>query len=310
MKFIPTRVRHLWLSMTAREKAAMLALGIVFLVSATLSITGYIGRNTILIAESGGAYREAAVGQPRYLNPILAPTSDLDLDITRLVYSSLFKLNRKLELENDLATGYEISTDQKTYTVKLRDDVTWHDGEPFKADDVVFTIRSIQTPDYASPLFSSFQGVDVEKVDDSTVRFKLQQPYALFLTSLTVGIAPQHVWEDIPPKNASLAEQILKPVGTGPFKFSEIATRRKTGDITGLTLIRNDAYHQQKPYLEEINFLFYPSHEEAVQALLGSQVDGLSSPPAPTCRRCKMARFLQHASPAHSAILRAFLQSK
>lgn len=276
MKYVPSAIERILAQTTAREKAALLALLIIFLASAILSLSGYIRRNTQLTPESGGSYREAAVGQPRYLNPILASNSDLDLDITRLVYSSLFKLNRALELEGDLAVSYEVSADQKTYTVKLKDNVKWHDGQPFTADDVVFTIRSIQTPDYASPLQSSFQGVEVEKIDDHTVRFTLQQPYALFLTSLTVGIAPQHVWEDIPPKNASLTEQILKPVGTGPFKFSEITTRRKTGDITGLKLVRNDHYYQTAPYLNDIIFSFYPTHEEAVQALLGSQVDGVS----------------------------------
>lgn len=276
MKFIPKRLELLWLTMTHRERAAFAALGIVLFFSTTFSLTGYVRRHTTLIPEQGGTYREAAVGQPRYLNPILAATNDLDLDITRLVYSSLFKLNQNLEIENDLASGLEISSDQKTYTVKLRHDIAWHDGEPFTADDVVFTIRSIQTPDYASPLQSSFQGVDVEKVDNHTVRFTLEQPYALFVTNLTVGIAPQHVWENIPPKNASLAEQILKPVGTGPFQFSEITTRRKTGDITSLTLQRNERYYQTKPYLAEIIFTFFPTHEEAVQVLVSSQVDGVS----------------------------------
>jgi len=149
-------------------------------------------------------------------------------------------------------------------------------GVPFTADDVVFTIRSIQTPDYASPLVSAFQGVEIEKIDENTVTFTLQQPYTLFLTSLTVGIAPQHVWEDVPPKNASLAEQILKPVGTGPFQFSEIATRRKTGDITTMTLIRNDNYYEQPAYLNEIIFTFFSTHEEAMQALTSNEVDGVS----------------------------------
>lgn len=295
MKYIPASIEKILAHMTAREKAAFVGLALIFLTSAILSITGYIGRHTQLMPESGGSYREAAVGQPRYLNPILASTSDLDLDITRLVYSSLFKLDRHLELENDLASSYEVSADQKTYTVKLRDDVTWHDGDPFTADDVVFTIRSIQTPDYASPLQSSFQGVEVAKVDDHTVRFTLQQPYALFLTSLTVGIAPEHVWEDIPPKNASLAEQILKPIGTGPFKFSEITTRRKTGDITGLKLVRSDAYYQASPYLNEIIFTFYPTHEEAVQALTASQVDGVSFLPLQLSEDIKWrASFVTH----------------
>lgn len=275
MKRFFQKLRSLWENATAREKSALVALLLTCAVSLTLSITSYISRHTILIPESGGVYREAAVGQPRYLNPILSSASDLDLDITRLVYSSLFKLNQRLELENDLAESYEVSSDQKTYTVRLKTGITWHDDTPFTADDVVFTIRSIQTPDYASPLQSSFQGVEVEKVDDSTVKFTLQQPYALFLNNLTVGIAPQHVWESVPPKNVSLTEQVLKPVGTGPFKFAEITTRRKTGDITNLKLVRNDNYYLDKPYLDEMLFMFYPTHEEATQALISNQVDGV-----------------------------------
>ena len=276
MKYLPEKLHPLVHHITKREITALAILGVVLILSFVLSLTGYISRNTELIPQSGGSYDEAAVGQPRHLNPILASASDLDLDITRLVYSSLFQLNSSLELENDLATNFTISDDQMTYTITLRDDVVWHDGIPFTADDVIFTIRSIQTPEYGSPLSSSFQGVEVVKIDDHTVEFKLQQPYALFLTSLSVGIAPQHVWKDIPPKNASLAEQILRPVGTGPFQFSEIATRRKTGDITTLKLVRSETFYGTSPYLDEIIFTFYPTHEEAVHALTSGQVDGVS----------------------------------
>ncbi|MGH9857838.1 MAG: ABC transporter substrate-binding protein, partial [Acidobacteriota bacterium] len=179
------------------------------------------------------------------------------------------------EIEPDLATGYELSADNLVYTIHLREGVQWHDEQPFTADDVVFTIRSIQTPEYGSPLESSFQGVLVEKIDDHTVRFSLKQSYAPFLTNLTVGIVPKHVWEQIPPGNASLAEQMLKPIGTGPFKFAELTTRRRTGEVTAFQAIRNEAYYGQKPYLDEIIFTFFPTHEEASRAFVTGKTDGL-----------------------------------
>lgn len=259
-----------------REKSVLMALTILLVISAVMSIISYINRNTHLIPEAGGAYREAAVGQPRHVNPILAGASDIDLDLSRLIYSSLFYLNGNLELQKDLAREVEISDDLRVYTIHMRNDAAWHDGQAVTADDVIFTIRSIQTPDYGSPLASSFQGVRVEKVDEHTVRFTLEQPYALFLNSLTVGIAPQHVWESISPKNASLAEQALKPIGSGPFKFAEITTRRRTGDITTFHLVRNENYYGQRPYLNEIFFSFYPTHEDALQALLAGEVSGIS----------------------------------
>lgn len=279
-------------SMSAHEKAILVVLSIVFCVSLAMSVRAYIERNSFLIPQSGGRYTEAAVGQPRHINPILAGTNDLDLDLTTLVYSSLLKLTNDLTLAGDLATGYEVSDNGLEYTVHLRDDVMWHDGRPFGADDVVFTIRSIQTPEYGSPLASSFQGVRVEKVNDTTVSFRLKQPYTPFPTNLTVGIVPKHVWEGIPPKNASLAEQMLKPIGTGPFKFAEIVTRRKTGEPTSIRLERNTGYYAQKPYLDEINVIFFATQDEAVAALTANEVDGVGFLPLALAKEIQTRRLL------------------
>lgn len=261
--------------LTAAERGTLSILLVVLLISGFWSLIGYIGRHSTLVPQAGGTYREASVGQPRYINPILAGANDLDVDLSRLVYSSLFKLDRNMELQPDLATGFSLSEDKKTYTVPLRSDVLWHDGQPFTTEDVVFTIRSIQTPDYGSPLRSSFEGVTVTKVDDYTVSFTLGEAYAPFLMNLTIGMVPQHVWKDVAPKNASLVEQMLKPVGTGPYRFSEIKTRRKTGEITAFHMQRYEQYHGPRQYLNEIIFSFYNTHEDAANALLANQVDGL-----------------------------------
>jgi peptide/nickel transport system substrate-binding protein len=275
LRYRPVWWQRLSAFMTTREKAGLGVLVLLMAISAVWAVVGYIDRHTHLIAQSGGIYKEAAVGQPHFLNPILANSNDVDLDISRMVYSPLFRLNSNLQVEKDLAADYSVSPDGKQYTVNLRRDVHWYDGQSLTADDVVFTIRSIQTPDYGSPLQSSFQGVDVQKKDDYTVVFTLKQPYATFLSNLTVGIAPQHVWSNISPKNAALAEQELKPVGSGPFQFTEIKTRRKTGEITEIRLTRNAGYYGQRPYIDEIDFNFYGKHEDAVAALLSGNVDGL-----------------------------------
>lgn len=280
--------------LTAAERSALSILLVVLLISGFWSLIGYIGRHSTLVPQPGGIYREASVGQPRYINPILAGANDLDVDLSRLVYSSLFKLDRNMELTPDLATGFSLSEDKKTYTVPLRSDVLWHDGQPFTAEDVVFTIRSIQTPDYGSPLRSSFEGVTVTKVDDYTVSFTLGEAYAPFLMNLTIGIVPQHVWKDVAPKNASLVEQMLKPVGTGPYRFSEIKTRRKTGEITAFHMQRYTQYHGPRQYLNAIIFSFYNTHEDAANALLANQVDGLGFLPLSLLEQVRAANQSIH----------------
>lgn len=272
---VPTYLRQLNRHLSQTERVTLSWLLLLLVLSGVWSIIAYINANTELIPQSGGTYREAAVGQPHYLNPILAGASEMDQDITRLVYSSLFKFDSNLEIQPDLATRYELSENDTKYTIYLRSDARWHDGETVTADDVVFTLASIQTPEYGSPLRDAFQGVTVEKIDDHTLSLKLKNPYAPFLASLTVGIMPEHVWANIPPKNAALAEQMLKPVGSGPYQFAESKTRRKTGEITELSLIRNEGYYGPRQYIDNITFYFYSTHEEAVKALTSGQVDGI-----------------------------------
>jgi len=272
---VPAWARRFYKASTTIERTSLALLLGLLTVSGVWSLINFLHTHTEVVPERGGIYREAAVGQPRHLNPILASANDLDLDISRLVYTGLFRYNAELKLENDLAQDVAVSEDRRQYTITLRDNVQWHDGQPLTANDVVFTIRSIQTPGYGSPLARTFEGVKVEKKDDRTIVFTLPEPYVPFLSSLTIGIVPEHVWADIEPQNATLAEQILKPVGTGPFKFADITTRRKTGDITNFRLVRNDNYYGSAPYLNEINFTFFSTNMEAVQALAAGSVDGL-----------------------------------
>ena len=149
-----------------------------------LSISYYF-ENTKEIPAYEGEYIEGMVGQPRFINPILCQTSDIDSDLSALVYSGLLKLDRKGELVNDLAESYEISDDRLTYTFHIKKDIIWHDWEKLSADDVVFTIKTIQNDNFYSPLRASWKGVRIEKVDDHTVRFILKNAYSPFLNNLS-----------------------------------------------------------------------------------------------------------------------------
>lgn len=107
--------------------------------------------------EGGPVFRDAppvdgrlvygSIAEPRVLNPILA-VDGASLDIVRLVFNGLLRLNDRLEYEPDLARDYVVSKDGLVWTFRLRDDVTWHDGAPCTAEDVVFTFESILHPGY------------------------------------------------------------------------------------------------------------------------------------------------------------------
>ena len=92
-------------------------------------------------------------------------------------------------MQPDLAESWDISGDGLTYTFHLRQNVTWHDGEPFTADDVLFTYDAIQDPNFRGDpnLEELFRSVTVSKIDDVTVELRLTQPFAPLLAHLTVG---------------------------------------------------------------------------------------------------------------------------
>lgn len=218
---------------------------------------------------------EGIVGNPRYINPLLAQASDADRDLTELVYAGLLRYDESGALIPDLAESYSISADGLSYTFKLRENITWHDDEPFTADDVVFTINTAQNADYDSPQRINWQGVEVTKLDDSTVIFKLRNRYGQFLNNMTLGILPRHLWAQVKPANFSLSELNTKPIGSGPYQFVSFK-KNKLGQIDSYRLERFKDYHDQPPYISTIVLSFYNSEDSLIQAYNHGDVDSLS----------------------------------
>ncbi len=282
---------------------------IVLICSSFLIYTNYFKKLTTA-PKNGGECSEGLIGSPLYINPILAQSHiNADLDLSHLIFSGLLKYNENLEIVPDLAEKYEISEDQKTYTFHLKKNAQWHDGEKITASDVVFTIQSIQNPDFKSPLYRSFEGVTVEKIDDYTVRFTLQEPYAAFLNILTVGLIPQHLWYDIPAINAKLAVYNQKPIGSGPFKFKSLV-KEKSGIIKLYVLEKNKDYYGKIPYINKIIFKFYPNYENAIDALINKEVQSLGFLPKEYLKKFSNKRDLNLYNIPLSQYTAVFFNSK
>ena len=228
-----------------------------------------------VIPVNGGEYIEGVVGSIKYINPLYSTFSDLDNDIVSLVYSSLFRRGENAQLENDLAQSYTVSPDGKAYTIKVRSGAKWHNGSPLTADDIVFTFEAIKDSQYKSPLRASFTGVEIEKVDDQTVKFSLTEPYAAFLDLLTFGILPQEAWQQIEPATASLAELNLKPIGSGRYKFKSLV-KDKLGNIRTYNLVRNDNYYGELAHIDAISFKIFGNITESISALNSNLINGIS----------------------------------
>lgn len=275
-KKIPSwhQYRQLPKFLTRLEKIQLL-LAIIILVGAigTLGWRFYL-KQSVENPSFGGSYTEGMIGAPFYVNPLLA-ISDSDRDLTRLIYAGLMKTDGNGALQTDLASGYTIDASQRQYTFELLPNLQWHDGEAMTAADVVFTIESIKKADYKSPYRSNFSGVNVQALNENTIQFNLEKPNPLFLSYLTIGILPEHLWYSIPAIGAPLTELNIKPIGSGPYKFKSL-TKDQSGNIKTYTLESFSDYHANKPFIKDLTFKFYPDFTTAVQALQNKNIEGLS----------------------------------
>jgi len=259
------------------EKIAFSIFAFLALSSAIFLTVNFYFQNTEISPAKGGAYIEGIIGQPRLINPIYAQANDVDRDLVELLFTGLMKYNFKGGIVPDLAEEYpKIEDGGRVYEFYLKENLFWSDGKEFSVDDIIYTIEIIQDPDYQSPLRASLLGVEVERISNQGIRFKLKNPYPSFLETLTLKILPKHIWQEIPPQNFHLAVFNLEPVGNGPFQFKKKSlTKDKLGHIKSLKLIPNPNYHGQLPFLSKISFYFFETEKDLIKAWQKKEIKGI-----------------------------------
>ncbi|MCW5750886.1 MAG: peptide ABC transporter substrate-binding protein [Alphaproteobacteria bacterium] len=206
-------------------------------------------------AGGGGALKLLWWQGPTLLNPHFA-VGTKDQEGSRMFYEPLAAWDPDGNLVPILAAevpSYEnglLARDGMSVTWKLKQGVQWHDGKPFTADDVVFNWEYARDKETASVTIGSYQNVDVEKIDQFTVRVKFQKPTP-FWADAFVGtrgmLIPKHLFGEYKGAKSREAPNNLKPVGTGPYKFVDF----KPGDLVKGE--RNPNYHfPNRPYFDTI----------------------------------------------------------
>lgn len=227
---------------------------------------------TVVRPDRGGSISIGIVGSPRFLNPVLNQINDADKDLSALIFSGLMKYDPQGNLINDLAENYSVGDEGKTYEITLKENIKWQDGQPLTADDVLFTVHTIQNPDYRSPIRGLWQGVETEKVDDRVIRFHLKNIYVSFLNNLTFGVLPKHLWSNIAPSQFALSELNLKPVGSGPYQFSKLQ-KDKNGTVKSIELKAFNGYFDGEAFISALTFYFYSTESDAFTAYKKDEAD-------------------------------------
>ncbi len=187
----------------------------------------------------------AASSNPARLNPILATDSGSSA-IAGFIFSGVLKYDENGTVIGDLAQDFYFE-DNVTLILKLRRDVTWHDGAPFSAKDVVFTYDMINDDQVFSPYTSEFRMVkSVEALDEYTLKVIYKAPYFKALETWMMGILPYHILKD--EKNMMSSPFNTAPIGTGPYRLKRLEFSKN------IELEAYEGYFEHKAGIEHLIF--------------------------------------------------------
>ena len=249
--------------MSHRERIGAGVAVAIALISGTVLILLFVAHNTKVVPASGGTYTEGVIGQPTFINPVLAE-SDVDKALVRLVFSNAA----------DVATKIEPDKENRQWHLRIKEGLLWQDGQKVTSDDVIFTIQKIQDHNARSPLFSSWQGVTMQRLSELEVALTLTTPYAFLPNALrNLYIVPKHLFAQVPAANWRLSEYNLKPIGNGPYYFSGYE-KNTDGFITTYTLKSNPTYHSGEPLIRTLLVHFSANAQGLIKDFNSGRTDG------------------------------------
>ncbi len=272
-KFLVSRLENL--QFIRRHLIAWLLLLIVLISLNAIQIIFNQNYVSTLQPRSEGAYGEGVLGPLDSLNPLFA-SSDAEISATKLLFSSLLVYDNAGHLQGDAAQNYTISDNGKVYTVNLRPNLKWHDGHPVTAEDVVFTVQTMQDPLVSARQFSSWQGIKVIANGKQQIAFTLPTSYAPFASAMTFPILPKHILGKIPPEQLQENNFDNHPVGSGPFKFLDIQTIDAGKDKKVLETARYQDYWAGPSKLARFSLYAYGSRDDLAKAVQLREINAAS----------------------------------
>lgn len=218
-------------------------------------------RDERVLPAEGGVYVEVAAGPVERVNPLLASTP-AERDLVELVFAGLTRVGPSGEALPDLAEEWDVSPDARIFRFRLRRSVSWHDGEPLRVDDVIFTIGLVQAGAAADPrLVEVWRGATISREGERSLRVELPSSFSPLPAYAGFGVLPEHLLRDVPADSLATVPFNRRPVGSGPFRLLELTDERAR-------LARFDRYHLGAPYLDGFELRFGTQTDDRTATVL------------------------------------------
>lgn len=238
----------------------------------------------------GGTYTEATLGQVTSLNPLFA-TTDSERVLSKLLFATLTNNDYSGHPGLGLASSVRASEDNKTWTIKIRDNIYWSDGEQLTVDDVMFTLGLIQNPAINSTYSPQLNGVKISRGENNEIVFKLPSAYTDFISTLNIPVVPKHILENTPAKTLIDAEFSTMPVTSGAFTFNAVQTGSSENEKI-FYLSANPNYYLGRPMLDSFAVHTYDTNEDIIAALDSNSVTATAELSSKEAMKVDSRRFL------------------
>ncbi len=217
----------------------------------------------------GGTYIEATMGRVNSLNPLFA-TTESEKVLSKLMFATLSTIDYSGHVGLGLAASIVPDETGKVWTITLKDNLKWSDGEPITLDDVIYTVNLTKDSTINTAYSSNFAGVTIEQIDNSLV-FALPSAYADFDSTLNIPILPAHVLADVNPGQLLEHSFSSNPVTSGAFTFNAMQSVSTEGERI-VYLAANPYYYKAAPMLNSFAIHTYSSYDEIVEAVATGEV--------------------------------------
>lgn len=286
-RFILDRWDHI--RMARRDVLIWLSLVLVLIIGSFAQTMWFDDQLITTAAASGGTYIEGVVDKLTTISPLYANT-DTEKAASQLVYPGLLSYDDTNRLHGELAESWSMDDAGKVWTVKLKPALTWSDGQPLTADDVVYTVNLMKDANINANLSNSWQTIEATATNDQTVEFKLANPLISFNSALTFGVLPKHILDGKKSIaiNSLFSQSPRSVVGAGPYQLDKIET---TTSYSIWHFKPNPKYYDSTAKISSFAIRTYNDNDSLINSLKRGEVNAISSVKAKDINQFDRQRF-------------------